>query len=177
MQDNNPEATYLNNNIKADLTEAVKICKKLCEYGVKLIDISASSPSVHLFGPEPSDQNYRKYVSSTDLLEAVKQLKQQVPDAVFMCTGISAFSDLGTEIGAGGIRDGWFDIAGFGRQALAYPDFANDILSNSGMNPQKCCVGCDSCFKLMDPGHTMTGCIVRDSEIYLPVYKKKVLNR
>ena len=94
-----------------------------------------------------------------------------------MCTGLSSFSNLGAEIGAGGIRDGWFDIAGFGRQALAYPDFANDIMTFGKMKKEKCCVGCDCCFKLMDPGHSMTGCIVRDSNIYLPVYKKNVLNQ
>lgn len=89
--------------------------------------------------------------------------------------GLSAFGSLGAEIGAGGLSEGWFDIAGFGRQALAYPDFANDILSGNGLNESKCCTGCDNCFKLMEPGHTMVGCIIRDCEIYFPLYKEHVL--
>lgn len=92
-----------------------------------------------------------------------------------MGTGLSDFREFGAEIGAGGLRDGWFDIAGFGRQALAYPEFANDILSGDGLDKQKCCTGCNNCFKLMDPGHTMTGCIVRDSGLYLPLFRKYVL--
>lgn len=44
------------------------------------------------------------------------------------------------------------------------------------MDKDKCCIGCNNCFKLMD-GHTMTGCIIRDKEIYLPLYQKYVLDR
>lgn len=164
-------------SIRADLSETVRICRELHARGVQLINISASSPSKHLFGPEPTDSVYRNYVSSTDLITAAKLLKEQVPEVTFMCTGLSTFQDLGAEIGAGGIRDGWFDIAGFGRQALAYPDFANDILTSGGMDKMKCCTGCYNCYKLMDPGHTITGCIVRDREIYLPAFQKHVLKQ
>lgn len=45
------------------------------------------------------------------------------------------------------------------------------------MKEEKCCIGCNCCYKLMDPGHTMTGCIVKDGEMYLPVYKRAVLGR
>lgn len=166
-----------NDCLKADLRETIKLCQMLRDRSVKLINISASSPSCHLFGPEPTDPSYRKYVSSTDLLTAVKLLKEQVSGVTFMCAGLSSYGALGAEIGAGGIRDGWFDIAGFGRQALAYPDFAKDILTESGLNQDKCCVGCNSCFRLMDPGHTMTGCIVRDRELYFPLYEKHVLKK
>lgn len=161
--------------LTADLNETIQVCKMLRDRGVQLINISASSPSEHLFGAEPTDAFYQKYVSGADLLTAARLLKQEVPEVAFMCTGLSAFKELGAEIGAGGIKDGWFDIAGFGRQALAYPDFANDILYHGSMDEKKCCTGCNSCFKLMDPGHTMAGCIVRDQEIYLPLYKEHVL--
>ena len=117
-----------------------------------------------------TDNQYKKYASSTDLLTAVKLLKEAVPEVVFMATGLSAFGDLGAEIGAGGLKDGWFDIAGFGRQALAYPEYANDLLFGAGMDKDKCC------FRLMDD-HTNAGCIVRDKEVYLPLYQKYVLKK
>lgn len=163
--------------LKADLSETIQICQMLRDRGVQLINISASTPDQHVFGPNPTEKQYEKYVSSADLLTAVKLLKESVPEVTFMCSGLSAFKDLGAEIGAGGIQDGWFDIAGFGRQALAYPDFANDILSGAGLDEKKCCTGCFNCFKLMDPGHTIVGCIVKDKEIYMPLYQKHVLKR
>lgn len=39
-----------------------------------------------------------------------------------------------------GIRDGWFDLGGFGRQGFAYPDFAKDLLQDKTMYRNKCCV-------------------------------------
>ncbi len=166
-----------NDSLIPNLSETIKICEMLRDRGVLLLDISASTPATRLFGPDPADKQYQKYASSTDLLTAVKLLKEKVPEITFMCTGLSAFGELGDNIGAGGIKDGWFDIAGFGRQALAYPDFANDILNGNGLDSEKCCIGCNSCYKLMNPGFTHAGCIVRDKDLYLPLYKEHVLNK
>ena len=70
---------------------------------------------------------------------------------------------------------GWFDIAGFGRQAFAYPITpARDIISGKGMQRNKCCSTCDKCYDLIQIGHTTTGCVVRDQEVYLPLYRSKV---
>lgn len=165
------------NRLQADLTETIQICQMLRDRGVQLINISASTPRQHVFGPEPTDPQYGKYVSSTDLITAAKLLKEKVPEVTFMCSGLSTFGSLGAEIGAGGLQEGWFDIAGFGRQALAYPEFANAILSNMEMDDQRCCVNCYNCYKLMDPGHTQVGCIVRDKERFFPLYEKHVLKK
>lgn len=78
-------------------------------------------------------------------------------------------------VASGGINEGWLDIAGFGRQALAYPEFANDLLIQGFMDAKKCCINCNKCFDLMDPGHTRTGCIVRDKDEFYPLFAKNVL--
>ena len=78
--------------------------------------------------------------------------------------------EYGANIAAGCIKNGWFDMAGFGRQAFAYPDFANDIV-NGGMERNKCCVACSKCTVMMRDGG-VAGCSVRDGEVYLPLYKK-----
>lgn len=93
-----------------------------------------------------------------------------------MCTGLSSFGAEGGAVGAGGIRDQWFDLAGFGKQALAYPSFASDLLEQGKMDPRKCCTGCEQCFTLMDPGCCRIGCIVRDKEEFFPLYKERVLS-
>ena len=108
---------------------------------------------------------------------AVREIKSRVPDVLFVCTGLSQFRQYGPAVGAGGIRDGWFDIAGFGRQALAYPGFARAALSGQMPDPEKCCVLCDSCFKLMNPGLSAAGCVVRDPEPYASFYQRNVLGK
>ncbi len=157
-----------------DLTEPVRLCNMLRDRGVSIINISASQPRQSLFGGS-ADPAVRRFAGAWDLLVAAREIKSRVPGARFVCSGLSQFRQYGPAVGAGGIRDGWFDIAGFGRQALAYPDFARAALAGRMPDPDRCCVLCDSCFKLMDPGFSAAGCVVKDPDPYAAFYQKKVL--
>ena len=165
-----------NGVLKADLSETVKICKMLADKGVKLINLSASSPKERLFGNPVKEAGLKRYEQGYDLLYATKLIKEAVPDVTIMCTGLSGFNTIGPYIAAGGIKEGWFDIAGFGRQGLACPGFAHDILSGKELQSGNICTGCGQCFALMD-AHSKTGCIVRDKDIYFPLYQKYILKK
>ena len=82
---------------------------------------------------------------------------------------------FGGNTAAGGISAGWYDIGGFGRQFLAYPDFAADLFRKKTMEHKKCCVLCNKCFDLMLIGRCQAGCVVRDREVYTDLYKKNVV--
>lgn len=159
-----------------DLRETVKLCGILREKGVGIIDISASQPRQRLFGGS-ADEAVRPYAGAFDLLMAVREIKRQVPGVHFVSTGLSQFRQFGPAVGAGGIRAGWFDLAGFGRQALAYPEFARVALSGRTPDPDRCCVLCGSCFRLMNPGFSAAGCVVRDPDPYAALYRENVLDR
>lgn len=162
--------------LTADLTEPVRLCNILRDRGVGIINISASQPRERLFGTQ-TDEVTERYTGAWDLLAAVKEIKSRVPGPAFVCSGLSQFRQFGPAVGAGGIRDGWFDFAGFGRQALAYPEFARLALSGQMPDPDRCCVLCGSCFRLMDPGFSAAGCAVRDPDPYAALYRQNVLNR
>ena len=67
---------------------------------------------------------------------------------------------------------GSFDLCGFGREAIAYPDLASDILRDGGMKREKLCLCCSKCSEIMrKPGGT-PGCVVRDAEVYLPIFRE-----
>jgi 2,4-dienoyl-CoA reductase-like NADH-dependent reductase (Old Yellow Enzyme family) len=71
------------------------------------------------------------------------------------------------------VQQGGFDMGGFGRTVFAYPDFATDILKNGGMDPKKICICCSKCTHIMrTPGGT-PGCVIRDADAYLPIYKRQ----
>jgi len=54
--------------------------------------------------------------------------------------------------------------------AFAYPDYAKDIINDGKMYPEKVCVSCSACTQIMrDAG--MTGCVVRDNEVYGPIFE------
>ena len=159
-----------------DLTEPVKLCRILKDRGVRMIDISASQPRQHLFGTSV-DETTEPFADARDLLMAVKEIKSLVSGVKFVCSGLSQFRQFGPAVGAGGIRDGWFDLAGFGRQALAYPEFARTALAGQVPEFGRCCILCGNCFKLMYPGLSAAGCVVRDPDPYASLYRRNVLNR
>lgn len=165
-----------------DLTEPIKLCKMLVEKNVKLIDLSTMMPRYQPYGAglmaeHDDNAEINPYLGTYDLLKATKEIKEAVPDGVFVCTGLTWLEQFGGNVGAGGVKEGWWDIAGFGRQGFAYPNFARDIVEKNKMERNKCCVLCDKCYDLIQKGHVQTGCVARDHEVYTPLYRKAVMGK
>jgi 2,4-dienoyl-CoA reductase-like NADH-dependent reductase (Old Yellow Enzyme family) len=168
-------------DMKPDLTEPKKLVKMLAERNVKLINVSSTIPRHKPYGKgiaaeTDDDSTVNPFEGVECLLKATKELKQAAPDSVFVSTGLSWFRQFGDNVAAGGKREGWFDIGGFGRQAFAYPDFAADIIDKGSLEYKKCCVTCDKCYELLG-FQSRSGCVVKDSELYLPIYKKGSLKK
>jgi len=68
------------------------------------------------------------------------------------------------------VKSNCASIVGAGRMAFAYPDFAKDILEKGKLEPTKVCISCSGCSQIMKDGGR-TGCVIRDPEIYSPIYK------
>lgn len=158
-----------------DLSEPVRLFQLLWEHGVRFADLSCGNPYFNPHVGRPYDQGV--YLPPTHPLEdaarmlnLIREVQASCPELPVMATGFTWFREFGANIAAGCIREGWFQAAGFGRQAFAYPDFANDIL-HGGMKRQKCCISCSNCTVMMRDGG-VTGCPVHDSEIYAPLYRK-----
>ena len=69
-----------------------------------------------------------------------------------------------------GVENGGADIAGFGRNSFAYPDFPRDIIKKGMLEKNKCCITCSKCTELMRAGKP-SGCVIRDTGVYLPIYQ------
>jgi len=159
-----------------DLTEPVRLVRMLAERGVRLVNVTAGNPYYNPHVNRPYDSG--PYVPPEHpvagvgrMLEFAREIKQAVPDMLVMASGFSWLREYGAHAAAGGIREGWFDIAGFGRQAFAYPGFIADILNGNGMDRKKCCIACGKCSEIMRYDG-MTGCVIRDREVYAPIYEK-----
>ena len=162
-----------------DLAEPIRLCHMLVEKDVRLINLSTMMPRYQPYGRGylaelEDDAVIEPYKGTYDLLKATKEIKAAVPGGIFVATGLTWLEQFGGNVGAGGVKEGWFDIAGYGRQGFAYPDFAKDILTRNTMDHGKCCITCDKCYDLIQKGHTVTGCVIRDPEVYLPLYRKHV---
>lgn len=163
-------------NNDPDLSEPKRLFAVLRDKGIKLINISTGNPYYNPHVGRPYDAG--PYISPEHQIEAAyrmlnitRELKAHTPEIMIMGTGFTWFREFGANVAAGCIERGWFDIAGFGRQAFAYPDFAKDIIENGRMIRKKCCIACSKCTEIMRYGGR-TGCVIKDSEMYAPIWKE-----
>lgn len=157
-----------------DFSEPIEFCEKLEKSGVCLLNITCGNPyfNPHVTRPFAKGAyipDVEPLLGVSTLLGAAKIIKSNVSIPV-VGSGFSWLSQYGANVAAGGISGEWFDIAGFGRQAFAYPDFASDILDIGKMNSAKCCTACSACSTLLR-SNCETGCVVRDKEVYLEKFR------
>ncbi|MDI3534349.1 MAG: hypothetical protein PWQ82_714 [Thermosediminibacterales bacterium] len=160
---------------KPDLAEPIKLVELLKEKGVKLINITCGNPYYNPHIGRPFDTGgysspEHPLMGVLRLLQTARDIQKSVPEVSIIATGFSWLREFAALIAAGGIEAGWFRIAGFGRQAFAYPDFPKDILLHGAMERRKCCIACSKCTEIMRRGGT-TGCVIRDRGVYAPIYK------
>ena len=161
---------------KPDLEEPMKLLKLLRERGMKLVNISIGNPYYNPHVGRPFDRGpytppEHPLESTAKMLNIMRQMQQSVPDIRLIATGFSWLREYAANVAAAGIEQGWFSMAGFGRQAFAYPDFARDIVEKGKMDRKKCCIACTNCSFIMRDGG-MAGCVIKDPEVYAPIFKK-----
>jgi 2,4-dienoyl-CoA reductase-like NADH-dependent reductase (Old Yellow Enzyme family) len=111
------------------------------------------------------------------MLEGIGQIKRAVPEMAVISSGISFLGGGAVGVLAGAIREGWFDMAGFGRQTLAYPDVAKDLVTKGEMDQGRLCLACGKCTEIMRQKGGTPGCVVRDGAVYAPLYRELVLKK
>ncbi|MBQ5823911.1 MAG: flavin oxidoreductase/NADH oxidase [Clostridia bacterium] len=160
-----------------DLSEAEKIIGILACKGVELINITLGNPYLipHINRPcinSPEDGN----VGMERIYNVTKALKDSFPDVKIISSGLTFPGENAAGYAEKLIAEGVCDFAGFGRMTFAYPQFFRDYLASGKLDKNKVCLKCSKCTELMRSG-TVAGCPVRDSEVYMPYYKKFVLNK
>ena len=157
-----------------DPTEPVWLLKQLRDSGVKLLNITMGNPYFNPHVNRPFAVG--GYTAQEHPLEGVARmlkgtalLKHEVPEIKILCSALSYLGVAAPNVVAGFIENGGFDLAGFGRQIFAYPDFAKDILSKGALDKKNICICCSKCTGIMRAGGT-PGCVIRDRQVYGPLY-------
>lgn len=161
---------------KPNLEEPIQLIKILQQKGVKLVNISCGNPYYNPHVGRPYDIGTytppeHPLQGIAKMLEIIKNIQQAAPEMAVVSTGFTWLREFAANVAAGGIEKGWFTLAGFGRQAFAYPNFARDIIKNGSMDRRKCCTTCSNCTVIMRDGGKI-GCVPKDSKIYAPIYKE-----
>lgn len=164
-----------------DLEEPKRLISELVKRDVNLISLTMGNPYFIPHINKPYDiGNYvpeEEVIKSCErLIEGIGEIQKEFPQAAIVGVGYSWFRDLASYVGAGSLENGLCSLIGFGRESIAYPDFARDLMEEGRLDKRKVCISCSKCSELKANIGTC-GCVVRDSEIYLPMYKEMIEER
>lgn len=164
--------------IDPDLSEASELIKILGSYGVELINITMGNPyfNPHVnrpFAKGGYTHEEHPLQGVARMLRGISEVKAEVPSMKIISSALSYLGVAAPFVAAGFIQQGGFDMAGFGRTIFAYPDFAKDILSKGEMDKNKICLCCSKCTEIMRTKGGTPGCVIRDKEVYAPIYLRQ----
>jgi 2,4-dienoyl-CoA reductase (NADPH2) len=160
-----------------DLSEPLRLIKELHKLGVKLINISAGNPHYKPHITRPYDAPIKgmnlpeenPLYSVHRIINLTSLIKSEVPeDMIIIGSGYSYLRQYAGYIAAGLVQEKKVDICGFGRMAIANPNFPRQIFQQGGIDKKQVCITCSKCSELMSQGKP-TGCVIRD-----PQYKNLI---
>ncbi|HOM42715.1 MAG: hypothetical protein PHE70_03600 [Tepidanaerobacteraceae bacterium] len=166
--------------LKPDLTEPMALTDMIVKTGVDLMSNSSGNPYFRYpYFTRPFDTPSAGVdLPSEHPLESVARifsLSRKIQTAAgkipVIGNGYSWLRQFLANAGAANLADGSVKLVGMGREAFAYPDAPYDILTKGGMDPSKTCITCSKCTQIMRWGGR-TGCVIRDSKTYVPLYNE-----
>jgi NADPH2 dehydrogenase len=169
---------------QSDLSEPIRLVGLLKEQGLRLVNLTMGSPyfNPHIGRPferppvdgYPAPEHPLQGVARH--VEAAAALQQAHPDVIMVGTGYSWLRHFALNVGEASVRAGRISMVGLGRGALAYPEFAAEVLRSGRMSPAKACLGVSYCTALMraknkELGQFPVGCVPRDP-LYVPYFRQ-----
>ncbi len=163
---------------KPDLTEPLKLAAFLQSKGAPFVNITIGNPYYNPYVNRPFDLPVagapvppeHPLEGVARFMKVVRGMQSGVPDLPVVGGGFTWLREYFPHVTAAAIRDGWMTLAGAGRMAFAYPDFARDILTHGKLDPARVCVACSACTQIMRDGGR-SGCVPKDADVYEPIYK------
>lgn len=165
---------------KFDPSEPERLVREMVNAGVGLLSNSGGNPYyIYPQVTRPFDKSsYGIPVPEEHPLESVDRLfhltevvQKAAGDVPVIGNGYSWLRNFLPNAAAANIRAGRCTLVGLGRESFAYPNVPADVLEKGAMDPKKCCITCSLCTQIMRD-HGTTGCVIRNSGVYMPLYKK-----
>lgn len=165
---------------KFDETEPLKLVQLMIDAGAQLLSNSAGNPyyiypqvtrpfDLSSQGIPIPDEHQLK--STERLFNFTRKIQKAAGSVPVVGNGYTWLRQYFPYAGAANIKDGSCAFVGLGRSAFAYPDAPLDILTKGQMDAKKCCITCSKCTQIMRD-HGTTGCVIKDSTVYSPLYKQ-----
>lgn len=168
----------VNEKEEIDLDETKQIIAKLRDKGIEFINLTIGNPYLipHINRPYSVKSPEDGRIGMKRVYDVTKEITEAFPDIKFAVSALSYEGENAVEYADKLLSSGIGDFAGFGRMTFAYPTFYKDYLETDKLDKNKVCIKCSKCSELMRAG-TVSGCVIRDSEVYMPYYNKFVLKK
>ena len=114
--------------------------------------------------------------SSARMIRGIGEVKGEVPGMTVYGSAPSYLRQYADLFAAGAVEERMVDGMLFGRLSFADPDFANEIINEGRIDPDKICVTCGGCGDLIR-AHKPTGCIVRNAAEYGGYYREFLMEK
>ena len=168
----------VNENGETDLAGTKAIIKKLKEKGIELVNLTIGNPYLipHTNRPYAVKSPEDGRIGMKRVYDVTKEITNSFPDMKFVVSALTYEGENAVKYAEKLLNEGVGDFAGFGRMTFAYPTFYKDYLKNGTLDKNKVCIKCSKCSELMRAG-TVSGCVIRDTECYMPYYQKYVMKK
>jgi NADPH2 dehydrogenase len=173
------------NPLEPDVAEVRRAVGLLRDAGLELLNVSLACPyyNPHIGRPfeKPDDGNYESpehpMLGVDRHFRIAGELQRAFPDLPMVGTGYSWLQKYSINAAAHNVAEGAIRIAGMGRSALAYPDFARDALEKGELEELRVCKTLTYCTWLMRQknhplGQVPAGCPPFDKEGYGEIMKE-----
>jgi len=170
--------------LREDLTEVKQAVGWFRDAGVELLSVSMGVPYLnpHVTRPfeKPDEGNYEQpehpLLGVDRHFRVTAELQAACPDLPMLGAGYTWLQKFAPHAGAYNLKAGAARFFAMGRNALAYPDFARDLLESGALAEERVCKTLTFCTYLMRQknhplGQFPTGCPPFDKEAYGKVVK------
>jgi NADPH2 dehydrogenase len=170
--------------LEEDLAEVFTAVRLMQQAGLQFLNVSIGCPyyNPHVTRPfeKPDEGNYEEpehpLLGVDRHFRIARALQNAFPDLPMIGSGYSWLQKYALHAGAANLLRGNIRFVGLGRGALAYPDFARDILETGELQELRVCKTLTFCTYLMRQKHHPlgqfpTGCPPFDKEVYGEVIK------
>lgn len=154
-----------------DYDEPIRLMKDMYAAGISLVNLSVGKPTANAaylrgdIGDVPADSGIQYF---NRFYQGTKALHEACPEMTVIGSDFSSLKEDAPYVAAGVLASGAASMVGFGRMALAYSGFADDMM-NGAFDARRACIACGKCNLLLREG-VPSGCPVRDQEVYLPLF-------
>jgi 2,4-dienoyl-CoA reductase-like NADH-dependent reductase (Old Yellow Enzyme family) len=170
--------------------EPIQLARRLEQWGVSLINVSAGNPyaNPHVVRPAefpPVDGYHAPEHPLSGVLRQfrlARTIQAAVPRTPVIGSSYSWLQDFAMHAAAAHVSNGDVAIAGLGRATLSHPDFAKSLETEGRLNRKQVCRTFSFCTNLMRTkdhplGQYPTGCPPFDKEIYGPLWDEAEAKR